>query len=89
MFANLTPWFPHRPRSPNPGFIEEVKVTRLARRNRHIELIFIVCWTLIAVKCVFVAWAVHHYRMPFSPMWVIGPTVAFAALATAIYLFRD
>jgi hypothetical protein len=89
MLANLTHWFPHRPHSPNPGFIEDVKVTRLGRRNRHIELIFIVCWILIAVKCVFVAWAVQHYRMPFSPMWVIGPTVAFAALATAIYFFRD
>jgi hypothetical protein len=89
MFANPAHWFPHRSPSRDPGFIEDVKVTRLTRRNRHIELIFIVCWILIAVKCVFVAWAVHHYRMPFSPMWVIGPTVTFAALATAIYLFSD
>jgi hypothetical protein len=33
---------------------------------------------------------VHHYAMPFSPMWVIAPTVTMAFVATsAYYWLRD
>lgn len=63
---------------------------RAARRRRHMDRVIAVCWALIGLKCLVVGWAVERYQMPFNPLWVIGPTVAFAALATAAYyLLRD
>lgn len=43
-------------------------------------------WAAILVKCLLVNWAVDHWRMPFHAAWVIVPTIAFAALATALWL---
>ncbi len=43
-------------------------------------------WFLIAVKCVVVWWAIGHWNVPFHPLWIVAPTVAFAALASAIWL---
>jgi hypothetical protein len=90
MFANLF----HFPRRPSPdyerGFVQEVRIAPAVRpRNRRIERLFILCWILIAIKSVVVIWAVHRYRIPFNPLWVIAPTVAFAALATFVYWKRD
>ena len=45
-----------------------------------------VAWVLIAIKCVVVWWAVERWHMPFHPMWVIAPTLAFAALATFLWV---
>jgi hypothetical protein len=71
------------------GFVEEVRlVDHLPRRNRRAERLFIVCWVLIAVKCVVVTWLVAHYRMGFSPLWVTAPTVVFAVVCTAVYRAR-
>jgi len=42
---------------------------------------------LIVVKSIFVWWACAHYALPFHPLWVIAPTVAFAALCNGVYLF--
>ena len=46
-------------------------------RNPRIERLFIIAWILIAIKSVVVVWAVGHYHIPFSPLWVIVPTVVF------------
>jgi hypothetical protein len=43
-------------------------------------------WVVIVVKCVVVWWAVRHWQMPFHPGWVVGPTLLFAALASALWL---
>ncbi len=44
-------------------------------------------WILIAIKSVVVWWACAHYALPFHPLWIIAPTVAFAALCTGVYLY--
>jgi len=60
------------------------------RQRRRIETLIGVCWGLIVLKTFVVVWAVHHYAMPFSPMWVIAPTVTMAFIATsAYYWLRD
>jgi hypothetical protein len=69
------------------GFVRAVRPSR-KRRNRKIEVLIWVCWVLIALKSVFVVWAVRHYHIPFSPLWVILPTIAFAALCTWVYYRR-
>jgi hypothetical protein len=43
-------------------------------------------WGLILVKCGLVAWVMYHWQVPFSPAWIIAPTLMFAALATALWL---
>ena len=59
-------------------------------RRRHVRNVILFCWALILVKSVAVVWAVSHYNLPFNPLWVIGPTVSFAALATGVFAFwRD
>jgi len=45
-----------------------------------------VAWVLIVIKSFFVYWAVPHYHIPFSPLWIVGPTIVFAAVATTIWL---
>jgi hypothetical protein len=56
----------------------------------HVQNIIYLCWGLIAAKSLLVVWLVQRYHMPFDPLWVIGPTVAFATLATGLYyLMRE
>ena len=43
-------------------------------------------WAVILAKCVLVWWAVDHWNMPFHPLWVVGPTLVFALLITALWL---
>jgi hypothetical protein len=58
--------------------------------DRRYEHIIQICWGLIAAKSVLVVWLVQRYAMPFHPLWVIGPTVGLAAVATALfYLHRE
>ncbi len=45
-----------------------------------------IAWLIIAVKCVFVWWALNHWNIQINPLWVIGPTVMFALLVTGIWL---
>ena len=46
-------------------------------------------WVLILVKCAFIWWAIITYNVPIHPLWLVAPTIAFAALATALYIWRD
>ncbi|MGA2018727.1 MAG: hypothetical protein ABSH26_17440 [Opitutaceae bacterium] len=63
---------------------------RSMRHRRRVETLIYFCWGLIVLKTFLVIWAVHHYAMPFNPMWVVGPTVTFAFVATAAYYWlRD
>lgn len=58
----------------------------LAQYPRRVRWFMAVAWLVILAKCVFVWWAVERYNMPFHPLWVVGPTIVFAALVTAIWL---
>jgi hypothetical protein len=49
----------------------------------------LICWLLIAVKHVAVIWAVHHYHVPFSQLWVNAPTWMLGVAATLVYYLRD
>ena len=89
MFPNLFP--SSRPPSPayERNFVREVTVRAAPRRNRRLERLIVAGWIVIALKSVVVVWAVRHYRIPFNPLWVIAPTVAFALLITAVYWKRS
>lgn len=56
-----------------------------ARRHERTEHFICFCWGLIALKSLLVVWAVQRYHIPFNPLWVVVPTVIFAAVATAAY----
>jgi hypothetical protein len=43
-------------------------------------------WFVILVKCAVVRWAIEHYQVPFNSAWIIAPTIAFAALASVLWL---
>jgi hypothetical protein len=43
-------------------------------------------WLVIVAKCVAVWWAMVHWSVPMHPAWVVVPTLAFAGVATAIWL---
>ena len=45
-----------------------------------------VAWLLIALKCVLVTWAIDRWAVPIDPLWVVAPTVLFAALATFVWV---
>ncbi len=45
-----------------------------------------VAWALIFTKCWAVWWVIDHWRVPVHPLWIIGPTLAFAVLASIIWL---
>jgi len=45
-----------------------------------------IAWSLIGLKCTLVWWAMLHWNVPFHPMWIVGPTLAFALLATTLWL---
>lgn len=92
MFAPLSRFF-HRQPDPDElerAFVRELRVEHPREpRSRRVELVLAVCWLLIAAKCALIHWACHHYRVPINPWWLIGPTLAFAALCTAVYWRRD
>jgi hypothetical protein len=90
MFANLLQLISRKPPQTYEGaFVEEVTVTRKTPRSRRVEQLLIIGWVLIAMKSVLVVWAIHRWHVPFNPLWVIAPTVMFAALCTAVYLWRE
>jgi len=90
VFANLIQLITRQPPSGyEQGFVREVSVRQKAPRNRRVERFMALCWILIVAKCVAVVWLFNHYHVPINVIWVIGPTVIFAALCTAVYLLRD
>lgn len=71
------------------GFVEEVNIRELSERNRRMERLIGIFWCVIVVKCVLIWWLIKHFRIPFSPWWVVAPTLIFAGLCTAVYYWRD
>jgi hypothetical protein len=90
MFADLVRLINRRsPTDYERGFVKSVTVTTKSPRNRRLERLFGVCWVLIVLKSFAVIWLFDRYHVPVNPLWVIAPTVIFAALCTAVYLLRD
>jgi hypothetical protein len=90
MFADLVRLVSRRPPSDyERGFVQSVKVSEKVPRNRRVERLIGVCWVVIVFKSFAVAWLFNHYHVPVSALWVIAPTVFFAALCTVVYLLRD
>jgi hypothetical protein len=58
----------------------------LAQYPRRVRWFMGIAWGVILVKCVVVWWAIGHWHLPFHPMWIVGPTLAFAGLASALWL---
>lgn len=58
-------------------------------RNPRAERWIIVGWALILLKCAAMWWLLEHYHAPIHPLWLVGPTLLFGLLATAIYVWRD
>lgn len=71
------------------SFVHDVNVTRKRPRNPRVERLLWWGWGLIAVKSIVVWWACARYPVPFSALWVILPTVAFATLCTLVYFWRQ
>lgn len=59
------------------------------RRSRRSERWLFIGWLLIAIKCAAIWWLIETYDAPIHPMWLVGPTVLFGLLATALYIWRD
>ena len=90
MFANLLELISRRaPQTYENAFVEKVTVIKKTPRNRRVEQFLIAGWVLIALKSVLVFWAIHRWHVPFSPWWVVAPTVMFATLCTALYVWRE
>ena len=45
-------------------------------------------WVAIAAKCAAVWWLIEKHRVPIHPLWLVGPTILFGLLATAVYIWR-
>ena len=90
MFADLVRLINRRPPDDyEKGFVRSVKVTVKAPRNRRVERLIAICWGVIVLKSLAVVLLFDRYHVPVSPLWVIAPTVIFAALCTVVYLLRD
>lgn len=92
MFANLLQLFTRRtpPEDYDLAFVKEVRVNPPREtRSRRSERWLIAGWVLIMLKCAAMWWAIETYRVPIHPMWLVGPTVVFGLLATALYIWRD
>jgi hypothetical protein len=90
MFADLVRLISRRPPIDyERGFVREVTVAEKAPRNRRVERVIAICWVIILLKSFAVIWLFNRYNVPVSALWVIAPTVVFAALCTVAYLLRD
>lgn len=58
----------------------------LTQHPKRARRFMAVAWTIIAAKCGLVWWAMLHWNMATHPIWVVGPTLIFAALVTALWL---
>ena len=58
----------------------------VAQYTPRVRWFMAIAWTLVAVKCTLIWWAMVHWSVPFHPLWIVGPTLLFALLATALWL---
>ncbi len=90
MISNLFQLIARRPPAGvEPGFVEDVHVSRQSPRDLRTERILLIGWVLILCKSFLVIWLVDKYHLTFNANWVIIPTVTAALLCTAVYFWRD
>lgn len=90
MFANLLLRLRNLPpRASEEAFVREVTVVRPIPRNRRSELLLVIGWFLIGIKCWVTFWAVDRYDMPINAWWIVAPTLVAAAVCTWIYRRRN
>ena len=92
MFAPLARFFARRPdpAETDRAFVRAVRVEHAREpRSRRLELVLALGWVLVIAKSAAVHWACRAYAVPFNAWWLIGPTLVFAALCTALYWRRD
>ena len=77
----------YRPMENESPFIKDVHASNVLKTSPWATRLLFGGWILIVIKSVVVWWACIHYALPIHPMWVVGPTVAFGALCTGVYLF--
>ncbi len=58
----------------------------VAQYPRRLRWFMAIAWLVIVAKCLLVWWAIGHWNVALNPLWVVGPTLIFAALVTAIWL---
>lgn len=78
-----------RPDEYRQSFVKEVHVSNVPVRDRKFERLLWLFWAVILAKCAFIWWLMRHYRIPFHPLWVVAPTLAFAGLIHLVYIWRD
>ena len=92
MFANLFQLFTRRtpPVDYELTFVKDVRINPPREvRSRRSERWLVIGWGLIFAKCTAMWWAIEAYRVPIHPLWLVGPTIVFGLLATALYIWRD
>ncbi len=90
MLSNLLDLVSRRGRTDYPqGFIRSVRSPRDEERDRRFARLLRLFWVVIAVKCGALWWVMRHYRVPIHPLWVVAPTLLFAGLCTAVWVWRD
>ncbi|MFT3783611.1 MAG: hypothetical protein QM790_16480 [Nibricoccus sp.] len=70
-----------------PQFVEDVRATNAPARHPWTTRLLIAGWILIIAKSSVIWWACGRYAVPFHPMWLVGPTVAFGLLCTGVYFY--
>ena len=92
MVAPLHPFSrrPAKDRAHADAFVQDVIVEHPREpRSRRAELVLAVGWLLVLAKCAAVWWLCKTTpRITFSPWWIVGPTLFFAALCTWLYWRR-
>jgi hypothetical protein len=89
MFADLTRLISRRSsRDYEDRFVKGVRTER-SPRNPRVERVLVAGWIVIGVKTLAVLWLFRRYSIPVNPLWVIAPTIVFAAVCTLIYFLRD
>lgn len=58
----------------------------LSQYSKGMRWFMVIAWIAIVAKCALVWWAIGRWNVPIHPAWVVGPTLAFAALATVVWL---
>ena len=87
VLTNFLQLFGRKPdRDYEHAFVEEVHVEEDRRLNPRMNRMLLIGWALILGKCILVWWACVRYAVPIHPLWVIVPTIVFAALCTGLYL---
>ncbi|MSU64713.1 MAG: hypothetical protein EXS38_01115 [Opitutus sp.] len=61
----------------------------IAQYSRRMIWFMAAAWLFIALKCTLVWWAMEHWNVPFHPLWIVGPTIVFAVLATVLWATHE